>query len=66
MNRLCQHLRTKKLYIDASPDEAFTEPEPDQTAPCHFWCNLTQTVVGPDQQPVHKNSCQPGRPCFED
>lgn len=66
MNRLCQHLRTKKLYLDASLEEAFGDPDPGQAGPCHFWCNLTQNVVGPDQQPVHKNSCQPGRSCFED
>lgn len=65
MNAVCQHLRTKKLYIEAVPDDAFRDPEPEQAAPCHFWCNLTQTVVGPDQLPVHKNSCQPGRACFE-
>ncbi|MCX7866175.1 hypothetical protein [Limisphaera sp. VF-2] len=65
MNPVCQHLRTKKLYIEAVPDDAFSDPELEQAAPCHFWCNLTQTVVGPDQLPVHKNSCQPGRACFE-
>ncbi|MCS7089386.1 MAG: hypothetical protein RMN51_06520 [Verrucomicrobiota bacterium] len=66
MNRFCQHLRTKRLYLDASLEEAFADPQLEQAGPCHFWCNLTQTVVGPDQQPVHKISCQPGRACFED
>jgi len=66
MNSICQHLRTKKLYIEATVDQAFADPEPEQAAPCHFWCNLTQTVVGPDQLPVHKDACQPGRSCFEE
>lgn len=53
------------MYIDATPDEAFADKEDGQTTPCHFWCNLTQTVVGVDDRPVHKSACAPGRTCFE-
>ena len=67
MNPLfCKHLRTKRMYVDATPEEAFADKEDGQATPCHFWCNLTQTVVGVDDRPVHKNACQPSRSCFEE
>ena len=62
----CRHLRTKALYIDATPEEAFAEREGEEASQCHFWCNLTQTVVGLDDRPAHKNVCKPGRACFEE
>ncbi|MGH7953643.1 MAG: hypothetical protein ACREFE_17235 [Limisphaerales bacterium] len=61
----CKHLRTKKIYIDATPEEAFADKEGAEISPRHFWCNLTQTVVGVDDQPVHKNTCNASRRCFE-
>ncbi len=61
----CKHLRTKKLYIADTPEVAFSAPEDVQGTACHFWCNLTQTVVGVDDRPVHKHACQPSRSCFE-
>jgi hypothetical protein len=64
MNRtFCKHLRTKKIYVDSTPEEAFADKQGDDISPCHFWCNLTQTAVGPDDRPVHKNRCAPGRSC---
>jgi hypothetical protein len=52
--------------VGATPQEAFADREGEHEAPCHFWCNRTQTVTGPDDQPVHKHSCQEtGRTCFE-
>jgi len=62
----CKHLRTKAMFTGATPEEAFADKEDWQTTPCHFWCNLTQTVVGADDRPVHKNACQPSRSCFEE
>jgi hypothetical protein len=62
----CKHLRTKRMYVDATPEEAFADKEDGQTTPCHFWCNLTQTVVGVDDRPVHKHACKPSRSCFEE
>jgi hypothetical protein len=62
----CKHLRTKTLYVGASPREAFAEKEGEHETPCHVWCNLTQTETGPDDRPVHKNNCQRAeRSCFE-
>lgn len=62
----CKHLRTKKMYTGATVAEAFADKHGEYTTPCHFWCNRTQTVVGQDDQPVHKNSCIPGRICYEE
>jgi hypothetical protein len=62
----CCHLRTKKLYAGASPEEAFSDKEPEQASPTHFWCNHTQTVIGPDDRPAHKESCTAARSCFEE
>jgi len=62
----CKHLRTKKMFTGATPEEAFADKEGEHVTPCHFWCNRTQTVVGPDDQAVHKNACDPSRSCFEE
>jgi hypothetical protein len=62
----CRHLRTKKMYTVAYPDEAFSEKDTEQASPSHFWCNLTQSVVGPDDGQAHPGTCKPGRACYED
>lgn len=61
----CKHLRTKSMYVGTTPEEAFADKEGERVTPCHFWCNRTQTVVGVDDRPVHKDACVPGRSCFE-
>lgn len=61
----CRHLRTKKMFTIDRPDEAFAEKTPEEASPSHYWCNLTQSVVGADDQPAHPNSCSSGRSCFE-
>ena len=65
-NFFCKHLRTKKMFTGATPDEAFADKTGEDVTPCHFWCNRTQSAVGVDDQPVHKNVCTPGRTCFEE
>jgi hypothetical protein len=62
----CRHLRTKALFVGATPEEAFAEKPDDEARSCHFWCNRTQTVAGLDDQPVDKDACRPGRECFEE
>jgi hypothetical protein len=62
----CKHLRTKKMYIDATPGEALADNEGGEASTCHYWCNRTQTVAGPDDQQVHKTTCNPARSCFEE
>ena len=54
------------MYVGVAPEDAFADKEDGQTTPCHFWCNRTQTVVGVDDQPVHKDSCNSSRSCFEE
>ena len=66
MNTFCKHLRTKKMFTGATPAEAFADKHGENTTPSHFWCNLTQTVVGVDDQPVHKETCSASRSCFEE
>jgi hypothetical protein len=62
----CKHLRTKSMYVGATPEEAFADKDSAEASPCHFWCNLTQTVVGVDDRPVHKDMCKSSRSCFEE
>lgn len=62
----CRHLRTKKMYIDVTPAEALADKIGVEASPCHFWCNLTQTEVGMDDHPVHRDSCNASRSCFEE
>ncbi len=63
----CRHLRTKAMFVGATPEEAFAEKPDDQGGgTCHFWCNRTQSVAGVDDQPVEKSACVPGRSCFEE
>jgi hypothetical protein len=30
----------------------------------HCWCRETQEVIGPDNQRVHPEKCNPGRSCY--
>ena len=62
---LCRHLRTKKLYTGATPEEAFGDRHSSEATPCHFWCNLTQASKGMDDRPAHKASCNSDRACFQ-
>ena len=62
----CKHLRTKGMYVHSTPEEAFAEKKGEHVTACHFWCNLTQTVVGVDDRPVHKSACHGSRACFEE
>jgi hypothetical protein len=62
---LCRHLRTKKMYIPAQAAEVRAENPERSSSSCHYWCNQTMTPVGRDDQPVHRDACQAGRPCFE-
>ena len=63
---VCKHLRTKVMFTGATPAEAFAEKDSEHATPCHCWCNLTQTVTGPDDRPAHKDTCKPDRACFEE
>lgn len=62
----CRHLRTKKMFTIAHPDEAFAEKDDEHLTPSHYWCNLTQSPVGADDQPANPATCKPGRSCCEE
>lgn len=65
MNRIyCKHLRNKTMFVLADAQEALAERENGECG-CNSWCNLTQTVVGPDNRPVQTNHCNAARLCFE-
>jgi len=61
----CKHLRTKKMLIAASLQKRRAAPEDWGASPC-YWCNLTLTVIGPDDQPVGIQVCSRPRSCAEE
>ena len=54
------------MYLGAPAEEVLAQPEAESAAPCHYWCNLTQTVAGPDDRPANPAACHSPRPCFEE
>ena len=60
----CKHLRSKTMFVITDPQEALAEGE-DASSGGHCWCNLTQSVVGPDDRPVYTDKCNPSRSCCE-
>ena len=56
----------KSLGTGAGAEEAFADKHGENVTPYRFWRNRTQTVVGMDDQPVHKTACNPARLCFEE
>jgi hypothetical protein len=58
----CVHLRSKQMYVTdpAAPMDAY------EAAARHWWCNLTQHVIGPDTAGVTRGKCIPGRDCYRD
>jgi hypothetical protein len=61
----CKYLRTKNMLTLASKDKAPAGRDEWGASPC-YWCNLTLTVVGPDDQPVGIQVCSPPRVCAEE
>ena len=53
------------MYVVADPVEALAENEDGSGSGSHCWCNLTQTVVGPDDRLVQTDKCNPSRSCYE-
>ena len=59
----CRHLRTKKMFTVEVPSEVFEEKE--GASPCHYWCTLTQSIVGADDRAADKTACNASRACFK-
>ena len=59
---MCSELRCKGMYIpkDIPMEEHLIIP--GETT--HWWCELTQYSLGPDQDRVHRTACTPGRQCY--
>ena len=59
---VCQHLRTKAIYIPGGNLQNLVETNSES----HYWCNSTMSnVVGPDDQFIAPASCQGHRSCFQ-
>ena len=58
----CMNLRSKAIYVTGNPDPQSYEEEGSTRFNC--WCNITQHVLGPDQNLVERTSCVDGRDCF--
>lgn len=58
----CVHLRSKAMIVTGKLD---TDAR-DESGSHACWCNLTQHALGPDDRPVLRAQCVPGRDCFRD
>lgn len=47
------------------PEDVLEREEDNTVSACHFWCNRTLTVAGPDDRPAGRNICNASRRCFE-
>jgi hypothetical protein len=63
---VCRHLRTKKMFIPVQAGDSPGGAEESAEQNTHFWCNLTLTEVGFDDEPVGSQRCHAPRPCFEE
>lgn len=59
----CVYLRSKAMYVTGSVKNP---AHPDEEGSQYCWCNQTQRVMGPDQQPVNRCDCVPGRECYRE
>jgi hypothetical protein len=59
----CKSLRSKSSYgAFEHSDEEILELIGSTTT---YWCLKTMSKAGPDNQIVHRSSCQGGRTCWE-
>lgn len=59
----CIHLRSKAMYVTGNIRNA---EHPHEIGSHSCWCNMTQHVIGPDQQAVSPRECRDGRTCYRD
>ena len=62
---LCRHLRSKRMYVANSFEAEAQEDEDKISAYGHYWCMKTSYEFGPDDEPVARKVCKPGRSCYE-
>jgi len=58
---VCRRLRTKMYYVVGREHVNLRESSPT----AQYWCSLTATVIGPDDETCSPETCQPDRACFE-
>ena len=58
---VCKRLRTKMYYVVGREHVNLRESSPT----AQYWCSLTATVMGPDDETCSPETCQPDRACFE-
>lgn len=56
---VCRSLREKRLFYQ-SPGE-----ETDAANAGPFWCEKTQSLIGPDDRIADHADCRAGRSCFK-
>jgi hypothetical protein len=57
----CGSLRSKKFFM---LDALATSADQYLDSSNHCWCRETQEVIGPDNQRVDPEKCNPGRSCY--
>ena len=59
---MCAALRCKGMYLNHVKPAGESMEIPGDTT--HWWCDLTQYAIGPDQDLVHRTACTPDRSCY--
>lgn len=59
----CIHLRSKAMYVTGQLKDV---EHPDEAGGQYCWCNMTQHLVGPDQQHATRPACIAGRECYRE
>jgi len=62
-NRLCKRLRSKGMFIDVEPDPRDAALPSMESGT--FWCVHSMNCLGPDGRVADRESCRPGRRCYE-
>jgi len=62
---LCQHLRSKRMYVTNSFEAEAQADENVESCYGHYWCMRTFYDYGPDRDRVQRKVCTPGRSCYE-
>jgi hypothetical protein len=58
----CLHLRHKLMYVDQRHMQRGMVDDSSDTRV--FWCNKTQSCLGPDGESVSRSDCSQGRGCY--